>query len=69
MGYLQRQVALTALSELYVAREKGLRKVVGLDAPTPDDQALTDAQRTVVDLMRGMTKQVGLDVLGAFSQG
>ncbi|MGH8157668.1 MAG: tyrosine-type recombinase/integrase [Rhodanobacter sp.] len=61
MGYLQRQVALAALRELYVAREKVLRKLVGLDAPTPEDQTLSDAQRTMVELMRGMIKQVGLD--------
>ncbi|HEY0198135.1 MAG TPA: tyrosine-type recombinase/integrase [Rhodanobacter sp.] len=63
MGYLQRQVALAALRELYVIREKTLRKVVDLDAPAPEDQALSDAQRTMVDLMRGMIKQVGLDAL------
>ena len=63
MGYLQRQVALAALRELYVIREKTLRKVVGLDAPAPEDQALSEAQRTMVDLMRGMIKQVGLDAL------
>jgi site-specific recombinase XerC len=62
-GYVNPEVALAALRELYVAREKGLRTLLGLDAPTPDDQALSDAQRTMVGLMQGMIKQVGLDGL------
>ena len=65
MGYLQRQVALTALRELYGAREKQLRLLVGLDLPAPTDETLNDAQRTMIELMRGMMKQVGLDAMPA----
>lgn len=63
MGYLQRQVALAALRELYMAREKGLRTLVGLDAPSPNAQALTPAQQTTVENIRVTMKSHGLDTL------
>jgi site-specific recombinase XerC len=63
MGYLQGSEAINALRELYVAREINLRKLVGLDAPTPEDQALTATQIAIVDSMRDMMKKHGLNAI------
>ncbi len=61
MGYLQGDEALEALRELYVTREQHLRKLVGLDAPVPDDQVLSDTQTAIVESIRDMMKKHGLN--------
>jgi len=63
MGYLQGDEALEALRELYVTREKHLRKLVGQDTPAPEDPALSGEQRTALNLIRMLMKQAGLDAI------
>lgn len=63
LGYLQRQVALTTLRTLYQNRENELRQLMGLDLPPPSSANLPDQQRAMLELMRTMMKQTGLDSL------
>jgi integrase len=63
LGYLQGDEALDTLREIYVAREKSLRMLIGLDAPAPDTQSLNGEQRTAISLIRAMMNQVGLKAL------
>jgi integrase len=63
-GYVQRQVALSALRELYHAREKKLRQLIGLDA-APASVAFTEFQVSMVQTIQTLLKQAGLDKLPA----
>jgi len=62
-NYVKRSVALTALRDLYQAREKKLRQLIGMDAPTPGDHALSLAQQITVDNIRETMIRHGLDAL------
>lgn len=58
-GYVQRQEALAALREIYAAREKKLRVLIGLDqAPKTDE--LSDTQRMQVQNIQMMLQMANL---------
>jgi hypothetical protein len=59
---VQRQVALSALRELYHAREKKLRQLIGLDT-APASVAFSDFQKSMVQTIQTLLKQAGLDTL------
>lgn len=60
--YVQRLAALAALRELYTAREKRLRQLIGLDQ-TPTTEPISEYQRAMLDTARALLKQAGLDAL------
>jgi integrase len=62
-GYVPDDEVMSALRDIYETREKDLRKLVGLDAPTSEDEVLTDSQFTIVELMRDLMKKHGLDAI------
>lgn len=67
IGYLERQARLAALRELYAAREKRLRVLLGLEqAPSTD---FTDYQKTMLTTLRTLVKQTGLEHFNAADLG
>jgi integrase len=56
MGYLERQQALAALREIYAAREKKLRVLIGLDKAPSTDQLSLVQQARVEDIQALLQK-------------
>ncbi len=59
MGYIERQEALDGLRELYVARERRLRQLIGLE-DTIGPRSTTDAQKAVLAAVASLLKQGGI---------
>ena len=63
-GYVQRNVALAALRDLYQTREKKLRQLIGLDV-APSSAAFTDFQKSMIKTIQTLLKQAELEKLPA----
>ena len=67
VGYLETLASLAPLRDLYAAREKRLRLLIGLDAPPPKD--FSDTQTVFINMLRAQIKQLKLDHLSAAQLG